>query len=162
MLAVGNATAACARACGFRHVHSAAGDATDLAALVMREISSRAQPLLLASGRGQGQKLAAALRRQEYRVIRRVAYAALPAAELPPAAVAALRAGRVRAALFFSAETARRFVHLARRAAIADTLAGVDAISIGRPAAVALEAVTWRDIRVAAHPTRDDMLALLR
>jgi hypothetical protein len=45
---------------------------------------------------------------------------------------------------------------------LVETVASVAAISIGRPAAVALEALPWRDIRVAARPTQDEMLALLR
>jgi len=162
LFTVGDATAARARAAGFRDVHSAAGDADALAAFVARDIRPAAGPLLLASGRGQGQALAAALRHNGYRVIRRVVYAALPAPQLAPAAIAALHAGRVGAALFFSAETARHFIRLARRAGVLPALASVDAISIGRPAAVALGAVSWRDIRVAARPNQDEMLALLR
>jgi len=162
LLTVGDATAARARAAGFHDVHSASGDADALAALAVREVSPSAGPLLLASGRGQGQALAATLRRSGHRVIRRVVYAALPAQELGPAAVTALRAGQVRAVLFFSAETARQFIRLVRRAGLAAALGDVDAISIGQPAAVALEAVSWRDIRVAARPNQDEMLALLR
>jgi len=162
LLAVGDATAARARAAGFSDVRSAAGDADALAALVTRDIPFPARPLLLAAGRGQGQALATTLRRQGHRVIRRVVYAALPAPALTPEAVAALRAGRIGAVLFFSAETARHFVRLARRAELLATLASVDAISIGQPAAVALGVLSWRDIRVAARPTQDEMLALLR
>jgi uroporphyrinogen-III synthase len=162
LLSVGDATAQRARAAGFLRVTSAAGDADALAELVTRHQNPRDGTLLLASGQSQGQKLAAALRQAGYRVIRRVAYAAVPVPQLAPTAVTALRAGRVRAALFFSAETARQFVRLARRAGLAETLAGVDAISIGQPAAVALEALPWRGVRVAAQPTQDEMLTLLR
>ena len=162
LLTVGDATSARARAAGFGQILSASGDSEALAALVAREVAPRAGPLLLASGRGQGQALAGALRQAGHRVIRRVVYAAMPAPDLAPAAVTALHAGQVRAALFFSAETARHFVHLARRAGLAEMLRRVEAISIGRPAAVALGALPWRDIRVAARPTQDEMLALLR
>lgn len=162
LFVVGDATAERARAAGFRQVHSAAGDATDLATLVARQQDKRAGPLLLASGRGQGQALATSLRRAGFRVIRRVVYAAVPAASLPATATTALRDRQIRAALFFSAETARQFVRLARRADLAEALAEVDAISIGRPAAMALQALPWRDIRVAARPTQDEMLARLR
>ncbi len=162
VFAVGDATAERARRAGFVKVVSAAGDAENLAELVIRQQGPRDGSLLLASGHGQGQSLATALRKAGYRVARRVVYAARPVRDLTPAAVTALRAGSVRAALFFSAESARQFVRLVHRAGLAETLAGVEAISIGRPAAVALEALAWRDIRVAARPTQDDMLALLR
>ncbi|HVC59590.1 MAG TPA: uroporphyrinogen-III synthase [Acetobacteraceae bacterium] len=162
LLCVGDATAERARAAGFLQVLSAAGDAEALAALVARHQKPKDGTLLLASGRLQGLALQATLRQAGYRVIRRTVYAALPARTLAPPAAAALRAGQVRAALFFSAETARQFVRLVRRAGLAETLAGVDAISIGRPTAVALEALPWRGVRVAARPTQDEMLALLR
>jgi hypothetical protein len=38
----------------------------------------------------------------------------------------------------------------------------IDAVAIGRPAAVALSGLPWRRIMVARHPTQDDMVALLR
>jgi uroporphyrinogen-III synthase len=159
---VGDATAEHARAAGFSQVLSAAGDAEDLAALVVRQQNPKDGTVLLASGHLQGNALAGTLRRAGYRVARRVIYAAVPARDLAPAAAAALRADQVGAVLFFSAETARQFVRLANRASLVETVASVAAISIGRPAAVALEALPWRDIRVAARPTQDEMLALLR
>jgi uroporphyrinogen-III synthase len=162
LFAVGDATAERARKAGFKQVLSAGGDAASLAELVIRRQNPKNGTLLLASGRGQGGALAESLRQAGYRVVRRVFYEALPAWDLPPAAAAALRQGRVHAALFFSAETARQFVRLARRIGLADTLTAVEAVSIGRPAAVALEALPWRSIRVAARPTQDEMLALLQ
>jgi uroporphyrinogen-III synthase len=162
LFAVGDATAARARAAGFVQVLSAAGDADALARLVVRQQPRDEGTLLLASGRGQGQALAVSLRQAGFRIIRRVVYAALPVADLPPVAADALWSGSVRAVLFFSAETARHFVRLVRRAGLAETLRSVDAVSISPSAAVALQALPWRDVRVAAHPTQDEMLALLR
>ncbi len=162
LFAVGDATAERARAAGFIQVLSAAGDAEALAGLIARQQNPSDGKLLLVSGRRQGRDLAASLRQAGFTVARRVVYAALPARDLAPAAVAALRAGRVRAALFFSAETARQFVRLVQRAELPETLASVEAISIGRPAAVALQPLPWRGVRVAARPTQDEMLALLR
>jgi uroporphyrinogen-III synthase len=162
VFSVGDATADRARAAGFAQVFSAAGDAEALAEFVIRHQSPRDGTLLLAAGHGQGQALAAALRQAGYRVARRAVYAARAICDLTAEAVAALRTDDVRAALFFSAETARQFVRLAQRAGLADSLNGVEAISIGQPAAVALDALQWRGVRVAARPTQDDMLALLR
>ena len=160
--AVGDATARRARDQGFWRVDSAAGDAAALADLVADAHRPGDGPLLLASGRGQGSPLATALRAFGFRVIHRVVYAASPVAALPDAAVVALRAGRVQAALFFSAETARAFVRLIRRAGLGHTLGEVEAISISRSTGVALRGLRWRHIRVAARPNQDEMLALLR
>jgi len=161
LLAVGAATAARARAAGFTSVTSAEGDAAALAALTAAQCRPQAGPLLLVAGRDQGKDLAASLRAQKFRVLRRVVYTTEPVRALPEAAIAALRAEKISAALFFSAATAHVFVRLATNAGLARHLTGVDAISIGQPAAVALKALPWRRIRVAARPNQDAMLAML-
>jgi len=162
LLAVGEATASRARAAGFSQVSSADGDASALAAMAAHDCDQHAVPLLLVSGRGQGMALAADLRARGFRVIRRVVYAATPAPKLPSAAQTALAAGTLSAALFFSAETARHCVKLLRRARLHEAVRTMDALAIGEPAAVALQALPWRRIRVAAQPNQDAMLALLR
>ncbi len=161
ILTVGDRTAARATAAGFTQVQSAGGNATDLARLVQQRLAPAAGTLLLASGQGQGAPLAAALRAAGFRVLRRVVYAAAPVPALPDSVLAALRAGSVAAALFFSAETARHFVRLILAAGLADVTRSCDAFAIGRPAAVALEALPWRRIRIAVRPNQDEMLALL-
>ena len=113
-------------------------------------------------GRFQGHAVADELRAAGFRVLRRAVYATAPARALTRPALSALRAGEVRAALFFSAETARHFVHLAQRARVVETVRTVEAVTIGQAAAVALEVLPWRRISVAARPNQDEMLALLR
>lgn len=165
LFAVGNATAMRARRAGFTQVASADGDAVALAARVREELDPAIGPLLLVVGQGHGEPLAAALRQAGYRVLRRVVYHARPARVLSPDAVDAIKADRVRTALFFSAETARQFVRLVNAAgsaaALPASLQHVDAVAIGNPAAVALESLPWRRVRVAARPNQDEMLALL-
>jgi uroporphyrinogen-III synthase len=160
--AVGAATAERARAAGFTLVSSADGDAGALATLVDRCLSPKTGALLLATGRGQGGALAAGLRASGFRVIRRAVYAAAPVAPLPETACRALSEGAITAAMFFSTETARHAVGLLRRARLHEAVRTIDALAIGRPAAVALQALPWRRIRVASRPTQEAMLALLR
>jgi len=160
LLAVGDATAARARARGFTEVYSAGRDAEALAGLAAQLFDPAGPPLLLAAGRGQGGALAARLRDRGFRVIRRAVYAASPVPAFPPAASAALEAGTLRAALFLSAETARVFCRLLP-AGLRPSLGSVEALAIGEPAALALKAVPWRHVRVAARPTLDEVLALL-
>lgn len=162
LLAVGDATAKRAGAAGFFAVSSAAGDATALASLATQRLRPEDGPLLLASGEGQGMSLEADLRARGFAVVRREVYAARPVAGLPAAARAALDSRTLRACLFFSAETARVFVHLATEECRATQFAEVEALAIGQAAAVALERLPWRRIGVAARPTQDEMLALLR
>jgi uroporphyrinogen-III synthase len=161
LLAVGEMTAARASAAGFTRVTSANGDARALAALAGQTCDIKGAPLLLATGRNQGEALAADLRARGFRVIRRAVYTAVPVPALPEVACEALAGGNVTAALFFSAETARHCVLLLQRARLQEAIRTVDALAIGQPAAMALEALPWRRIRVAARPTQDAMLALL-
>ena len=161
LFAVGNTTAERARQAGFTQVTSADGDAQALARQVRQLVNPAAGTLLLAAGRHNGKPLATELRQAGYRVSRRVLYAAEPVAALTPEATSALHHGQVRAALFFSADTARRFVALARTPPLQAALRDVDAVAIGPAAGVALEALPWRHIHVAARPTQDEMLALL-
>jgi uroporphyrinogen-III synthase len=162
LLTVGDATATRACAAGFRNVVSAGGDAEDLAGLAKAQLRPNARPLLLAVGRLQGNALAGDLRAAGFRVLRRVVYSIAPVRALTAPALTALRAGEVRAALFFSTETACHFVRLVQRGHVGATLQSVEAISIGQPAAMALGRLKWRRIRVAARPNQDEMLALLR
>jgi uroporphyrinogen-III synthase len=133
-----------------------------LADLTARLLPAAGPPLLLASGARQGAGLAVDLRGRGFDVVHREVYAATPASTLPIAAADALRGEALRAAVFFSAETARVFVTLVGAAGLASRVADVAALAIGRPAGMALEALPWRAIRVAARPTQDEMLALLR
>jgi uroporphyrinogen-III synthase len=162
VLTVGDATARRVAQAGFTNVASAGGDAIALATLVRARVNPRDGTLLLACGRGQGQDLAADLRASGYRVARRVVYAAEPITLLPDTARVALTDERVGTVLFFSAETARHFTRLVRAAGMIGQLSTREAITIGAQAGMALEATRWARIRVAAEPTQDAMLALLR
>jgi uroporphyrinogen-III synthase len=162
LYAVGRATAERARAQGFAEVTSADGDAHALRDLVIRSCRPDGAPLLLASGRRQGNPLAAELRQLGFSVVRRVVYAAEPVQSLPDAARDELSVGSLRAVLFFSAETAQTWVRLLRAQPLREAVRELDAVAIGQPAAVALEALPWRRVRVAIRPDQDAMLALLR
>ncbi len=166
VLAVGEATAAEARARGFARVEAAAGDAAALAGHAARRLDPAAGPLLLAVGEGYGAELAADLRARGFRVIRRIAYAAAPAPTLPEEALAALqRHGEVVAMLFFSPRSARCAISLLRAAGQAATAASMVALAISpRVADTAIRALAplaWRAVRVADRPDQDALLHLL-
>ena len=162
IFAVGDATATRVRAAGFLRVQSAGGNATDLAALVQRALPAQHGELLLLTGKGQGAELVGLLRAQQRDVMVREVYEAVAVPLLPAPAAAALRGGDLRAALFFSAETAREFVRLVTVAGLETSAQNTDACAISRPTGVALDALRWRRIRIAARPTQDEMLALLQ
>ncbi len=162
VFAVGETTAARARTAGFSHVASADGDANALAALVTQDCDPAGTPLLLVTGRGQGNALAADLQGRGFRIIHRPVYEVLAVPALPNAAHAALVAGDITAALFFSTESARQCVRLLQAAHLHEAVGTVAALAIGQAAAVALDVLPWRRISVASRPTQDAMLALLR
>jgi len=162
VFAVGDATAARARAAGFADVYSAGRDAADLAALVQLGLPARSGELLLLTGKGQGSALTSLLQAQRRDVIVREVYEAVAVPRLPAQAAEALQGDDLRAALFFSAETARKFVQLVTAAGLEASVQKTDACAISPATGMALEAFGWRRIRIAARPTQDDMLALLR
>ena len=152
VLAVGDGTAAEARAQGFADVRAAGGDAASLAEAASASLDPRAGPLLLAVGRGYGVELAAALRGRGFRVLRRVVYAATPATALPEPARDALAAGRVAAALFTSPRGARITIALMRRAGLAEVARGIRAIAISARIAQALAPLPWAAIETTPRP----------
>lgn len=159
VLAVGDATAARATQAGFARVTSAGRDAAALTALACAVCRPGAGPLLLPTGAGLGLDLARALRRHGFTVHRRVAYSARPATTLPPDAAVALGTGRIDAALFFSAASARAFLGcMSKQEGQVDR---IEALAISHPTARALAPLPWRRIRVASHPNQDELVALL-
>lgn len=159
LLAVGSATAERARQAGFTSVLDADGDAHALAALVRRTLPPGAT-LLYAHGAGQGAEFAEALAGSGLRVTCRAAYGIVAARRLPAPARDALRADRLRTAIFLSAETARAFARLMPDDLLPH-LAEVDAAAIGGKAADALALLPWRRVRVSLRPRLDEVLALL-
>ncbi len=162
LLAVGDATADAARRAGFTTVHSASADAQALAAVAVKLFSPDQGPLLLAARDGLGEPLELDLNDRGFRVLRHAVYAIAFPSALPAVAATALKGDDLEAAMFFSADTARGFVRLVETAKLSERVAQVDAVAIGKPTAVALERLPWRSVRIAAHPTQDEMLALLQ
>ncbi len=160
IFAVGDATAERARACGFTQVHSAGADAAALAGLVAARLNPSGGTLFLASGAGQGFRIASDLRALGFRVVRRVCYEARPVRSFPRAAEVAIRSGELSVVLFLSAETALTFVRLLP-SELAPDLASVIAVAIGKTTADALHELAWLRICCARNPTLDDVLALI-
>lgn len=161
VFAVGDATAAAARNCGFWDVQSAGSDAVALATLVTASCNAAAGALLLASGEGQGGALCATLQAAGFRMIHRAVYSARPATVLPAEAQTALAEATLAAALFFSPATARAFVAVLDAAFPRSIVKGIDAMVISDATREPLAPLPWRSIRVASRPNLDEMLALL-
>ena len=161
LLAVGEATAARARAEGFAAVASAGGDVADLAQQAMARFDPRHGRLLQICGSAVAGDLAGDLRAHGFTVERAILYDALPAASLSPAAVEAIGAGMIDFALFFSPRTAAIFVRLANRAGIGCGCARIAALSISAAADAPLAALPWRERRIAVRPDQPALLEAL-
>lgn len=158
LLAVGDATAARARAEGFAAVESAGGDVGDLARLAVARLGPLRGPLLYVTGNVVAGDLAGLLCAQGFTVERRVLYEAQAATALSAGAIDNLRAGAIAFALFFSPRTARIFARLAGIAGVAQCCARITALSISASADAALAALPWYDRCVAERPNQPALL----
>ena len=140
--AVGEATAAAARAEGFADVRTGAGDAAALAALMVCDGIRR--PLHLA-GR-EHRDVATPLS-----IDRRIVYAAEPGTMLPAPALAALRRGAI--ALIHSPRAGELFARLLAEAGLDGANVPVAAIS------AAAAAGPWHKVAIAATPDDGALLA---
>lgn len=161
VFAVGDASARAARAAGFAAVESAGGDVASLATLVAMRLRPEGGPLVHGSGHDVAGDLAGALAAAGFTVRAVALYRAEPVAELSPVTVAALRAGRLDAALFFSPRTASSFVRLAAAAGLQAACAGMAAVALSPAVAAALGALAWRRLAVASEPTETALLEAL-
>jgi uroporphyrinogen-III synthase len=161
VFAVGRQTAEAARQAKFSDVRNADGDGKALA----RAVSHWARPgdgsLLHASGAEAEGRLAAELEAGGFRVLKETLYSVAAAPALPPVAAEGLKAGRVDAALFFSARSARVFCDSVMAAGMKDAALSVVAAAISAATAEALKPLRFREVRVASAPNQDALLALL-
>jgi len=159
IFAVGPQSAAAAREAGFLRVRSAAGDAATLAQAVARWADPRAGVLLHAAGEEASGALCEKLATLEFQTRRENLYRMEKAARLPPQAVDAIRQGEVDAALFFSPKSATLFAERVARDGLA--MDRLIAICISANTAAAFEKLTFAEIRIAAAPNQDALLACL-
>ncbi len=161
LLAVGDATAARARAEGFVSVASAGGDVRDLVRLAEEELAPQKGRLLHVCGSEVAGDLVGALRARGFAAERKALYEARPIAALSPAAVEALRSGMIGLALFFSPRTAGTFARLANDAGVGQSCAAIVALSISAAADGALGQLPWRERRIAPRPDQGALLDAL-
>ena len=155
IFAVGPQTAEEARNAGFSQVRSADGDAKALA-LATREWAPAGATLLHVCSDDAPGALAETLGESGYTVRRRELYRIEPATGLPPEVKVALATGSLDAAMFFSPRTARIFTSLAEGLPIG----GLTALCISGATAQTLPSHAFAEIRIAARPNQEAMLAL--
>ncbi len=158
---VGERTGEAAKAAGFPSVESGDGFAETLADRLMTEIDPAAGPILWPSGQDIAVDLVASLAEVGITVDRRVLYRSVPSPDLKPETRAALLAGRIIAALFYSPKTARVFASHVARAGLADRLAAIRALCLSQAVADGLAGLPFRSLEVASEPSEEALLTLL-
>jgi uroporphyrinogen-III synthase len=162
VLAVGEQSAETAHALGFRNVDHAGGDAVALANLAVATLSPKGGALVHISGSETRGNLAEKLAASGFALRSEIIYDALAAETLSAEVQAALAQGKLAGALFYSPRTARIFVDLVSKLKLENACAALDAFCISQATASELRGLAFRNIRVAAEPNQDALLALLR
>lgn len=157
--AVGDATAAAARAAGFADVASAGGAVVDLAKLVIAGLKPKDGPLIHAAGSVSAGDLSGLLEAAGFAVRRAVLYEAIESDALSAATRDAVRRGDIVAALFFSPLNAATFVRLAT--GLEESCKHVIAVALSAAVAEKLAPLPWRRIAVAGAPNEAALLAAL-
>ena len=155
IFAVGPQTANEARSAGFTDVRSADGDAKALAEATQGWVSPGATLLHVCAEDAPG-TLSDRLNQAGFTVRRCALYRIEPATRLPPETQAALHARALDAAMFFSPRTAGIFVRLVEGL----PTDGLTALCISQATAQVLASGDFAQIKVAARPNQDAMLAL--
>jgi uroporphyrinogen-III synthase len=158
LIAVGEHSAAAARAVGFAEVISAHGAMDELAALV-RQRFTPGQRLLYLAGADRAGDLAEALAASGLTVETRVVYRAAAVTELPEPVRAELSAGRIDGVLHYSRRAAEAY--LAAAAGLGAAALSQIHICLSARVAEPLVEAGARRIRVAAKPTEADLLQVI-
>ena len=159
MFAVGQQSAAEAKAAGFSDVRNAEGGSTALAAATTGWADPNSGTLLHVCGTDVAGDLAGALEAKGFSVRREVLYEAVAVEGLPGAAQAALRAGKLDAVLLFSARSAKAFADGIAAAGLRQACKNLVAIAISEAAAAPLGGLTFRAVRIPARPNQDVALS---
>ena len=161
VFAVGPQTARAAKKAGFGRVEHADGDAVALAEALPRWARAEAGALLHAAGAPGASRLASLLAAKGYEVPTAFLYDVAALSVLPQDVVGALTGGSLDAALFFSPRSAGVFRDCILNAGLANACGRLIAICISQGAAGARAPLSFREIRVAARPNQDALLACL-
>ena len=156
LFAVGAASGEAAKAAGFRKVTAGAGEDAALVQVIAAALPAGQGPVVYAAARDLSGNLAEQLEEAGYDLQMVEAYRAERAEELSPALRAALAAGAIDGALFYSQRTAHTFRDLAADGPL--RLAHVFALS--RHVAAPLKGL-GAELHIASAPTEDSLLKLI-
>lgn len=158
---VGPATAEAAGKAGFGEVISADGDVGALGRLIAGRLDPQGGAVLHVAGSERAGDLAGRIEAAGLRARRVVLYEAAASDALSAEARSAIEAGEVGWALIFSPRTAGLFVTLMQDAGLAAQASVICLVALSAAVAEAAAALPWGEVRVAAAPRQDALLAAL-
>ncbi len=161
VFAVGHSTAALARNEGFLSVESAGGDSSDLARLLIEELSPSGGPLFHVTGTYTAGELRKTLTEAGFRVIYRILYEAAPVKEFSQKNINFIIDNDGDYVLFFSPRTARIFLAHIKTHELEDACKNLIAISLSQAVADELSIIDWKAIAVASTPDTQSLLKVL-
>lgn len=156
---VGDTTASRAVDFGFKDVHSAGGNARDLARLI-RERAQPGKPLLHA----RGVHTAVSIREEvapEMPVEEAVLYEAVPTQSFSEETLSRLDLGELDAVLFFSVRTGEAFVRLILAAGRTDSVKNILALCLSQSVLECVSVLPWKAVYAAERADRRGMIDLL-
>jgi uroporphyrinogen-III synthase len=166
LFAVGERTAAVARAAGFAKIFSAAGDAAALRNLIVETAKAKKlkkkSPLLYLAGEELARDLAGDLREQGFEVVTHIAYRMVPAKSLPGEVVDGFAAGRIEAVLHYSRRSARAFVEAARTGGVEISALALPQCCISPAVAEIVREAGATQVTVAARPDENALFEALK
>lgn len=161
VFAVGDASAAAARAAGFTTVASATGRVEDLAALVRAHLDPQEGPLLHPAASKLAGDLRADLEESGFQVLRAVLYDAEPARALSQDLQQMLNSKLIDVVTLFSPRTGATFASLIGEAGLNHACASVTALCLSAAVAQKIDALPWQSVVVAERPDQAALLARL-
>jgi uroporphyrinogen-III synthase len=160
LLTVGEATARQAQDLDFTDVTIGPGTGAELAALIVEELKPERGPLVHLAGETLAFDLKSVLESHGFSVRQPVLYRAVPAGALPAEVLTLLNAGKLDGVILMSPRAAQTLTDLLVRHGLVTQAKGLVCYCLS-PAVAEAVAPLGLEMRVAAHPREEDVLALL-
>lgn len=160
LYAVGEATADAAWDFGFAEITTGPGTAMELAALIGRDVAPEWGPLVHLAGETLTFDFGTALGGQGFTVRKAVLYRALPAQALPQEALDLIAGEGPKGVVLMSPRTAKNLAALIAKHGLVTEAKSLVCYCLSKAVAEAAAALGG-EVRVAARPREEDVLALL-
>jgi uroporphyrinogen-III synthase len=165
LFAVGEHTAAAARAAGFKNVTPANGDVGALRDLVLASVKAKqlkkAATLLYLAGADLARDLAGELGERGLTVVTQTTYRMIPVPSLPHEVCEAFAANRVQAVLHYSRRSARAFLDAARAGGVEISALAIPQCCISAAVASVVRDAGAPQVMVAASPHENALFEAL-